>query len=328
MARENLGAAPSVNNDLVRKTDLDTGLATKQATGNYITALTSDVTASGPGSAPATIAANVVSFAKIQQIATDRLLGRDTAATGNVEELTVSGGVEFTGSGGIRTSAFTGDVTKSAGGTAQTIANDAVTYAKMQNVANNNRFLGRISGAAGDVEELTAANAKTILAYAASDVAFTPTGDIAATNVQAAIAEMLSEAFPLGWGAWTAYTPTWSTSGTQPAIGNGTLAGAYTQIGKTVLFRISLTAGSTTTFGTNPWLFSMPVTALGGTYGVGSARLVDLSTGNQYGRYVSQQSTAAVFMLGEAASSFVTATVPFTWANTDILTLTGNYQAA
>lgn len=37
---------------------VDTGLATKQATGNYITALTGDVTASGPGSAAATLATN------------------------------------------------------------------------------------------------------------------------------------------------------------------------------------------------------------------------------------------------------------------------------
>jgi hypothetical protein len=77
------------------------------------------------------VAANAVTFAKMQQIATDRLLGRDTASTGNVETLTVGGGIEFTGSGGIQTSAFTGDVTKAAGGTATTIANSAVTMAKI-----------------------------------------------------------------------------------------------------------------------------------------------------------------------------------------------------
>ncbi|MGH2416317.1 MAG: hypothetical protein ACRDEA_22020, partial [Microcystaceae cyanobacterium] len=66
-----------------------------------------------------------VTYAKIQDVATDRLLGRDTASSGVVEELTAGGGIEFTGTG-IQTSAFTGDVTKSAGGTAQTIANDAV----------------------------------------------------------------------------------------------------------------------------------------------------------------------------------------------------------
>lgn len=48
------------------------------------------------------IAASAVTFAKMQQIATDRLLGRDTAATGDVEELTVGSGIEFSGAGGIR----------------------------------------------------------------------------------------------------------------------------------------------------------------------------------------------------------------------------------
>jgi hypothetical protein len=96
-----------------------------------IVTLTGDVTGSGTGTVPATVAANAVTFAKMQQIATDRLLGRDTASTGNVETLTVGGGVEFTGSGGIQTSAFTGDVTKAAGGTATTIANGAVTMAKI-----------------------------------------------------------------------------------------------------------------------------------------------------------------------------------------------------
>lgn len=84
-------------------------------------AFTGDITTSA-NSFSTTITNNAVTFAKFQQISTDRLIGRDTAATGNVEELTVGGGIEFTGTGGIQTSAFTGDATKSAGGTALTLA--------------------------------------------------------------------------------------------------------------------------------------------------------------------------------------------------------------
>lgn len=69
-----------------------------------------------------------------------------------------------------RMPAHTGDVTSSAGAVALTIANDAVTYAKMQNVSATSRILGRITAAAGDAEELTAANVKTILALAAGDI--------------------------------------------------------------------------------------------------------------------------------------------------------------
>ncbi len=116
--------------------------------------LTGDVTGSGTGSFAATIANDAVTFAKLQNLATDSLVGRDTAGTGDAESITVGGGIEFTGAGALRTTAFTGDVTKTAGGTALTIANDAVTYAKMQNVSATDRLLGRSSAGDGDVEEI------------------------------------------------------------------------------------------------------------------------------------------------------------------------------
>ena len=43
------------------------------------------------------------------------------------------------------------------------IANDAVTYAKLQNVSATSRFLGRITSGAGDAEELTGTQATTLL---------------------------------------------------------------------------------------------------------------------------------------------------------------------
>ena len=56
---------------------------------------------------------------------------------------------------------LTGDVTSS--NRATTIANDAVTYAKMQNVSATNVVLGRDSAGSGVVEEISAANLRTIL---------------------------------------------------------------------------------------------------------------------------------------------------------------------
>jgi Major tropism determinant N-terminal domain/Repeat of unknown function (DUF5907) len=99
-------------------------------------ALTGDVTASAGGNAT-TIANDAVTFAKMQNIATDTLIGRDTAATGDPEAITVTGGIEFSGSGSIRTTAFTGDVTKTAGGTALTIAANAVTNTQLADMAAN-----------------------------------------------------------------------------------------------------------------------------------------------------------------------------------------------
>lgn len=61
---------------------------------------------------------------------------------------------------------------------------------------------------------------------------------------------------------WQAYTPTWTQTGASPAIGNGTITGAYIKIGHTVLGRIEIVFGSSTNFGTgtNPWIFSLPLT--------------------------------------------------------------------
>ncbi len=60
--------------------------------------------------------------------ATDRLIGRDTAGAGLAEELTVSGGVEFSGVGGIRRSALTGDVLASAGSNTTTNRGQGIDY--------------------------------------------------------------------------------------------------------------------------------------------------------------------------------------------------------
>lgn len=60
----------------------------KQPAGNYITALTGDVAATGPGSVAATIAANAVTDAKFRQSAGLSIVGRSTNSTGNVADIT------------------------------------------------------------------------------------------------------------------------------------------------------------------------------------------------------------------------------------------------
>jgi hypothetical protein len=67
---------------------------------------------------------------------------------------------------------------------------------------------------------------------------------------------------------WTAYTPSWGSTGTQPAIGNGTLQASYLRVGKLVYVHIYWKAGSTTTYGTGIYFFSLPFSAY--TFGVGS----------------------------------------------------------
>lgn len=62
----------------------------KQASGNYLTALTGDVTSSGPGSAAATIASNAVTNAKAAQMGAGTIKGNNTGSTANAIDLNVS----------------------------------------------------------------------------------------------------------------------------------------------------------------------------------------------------------------------------------------------
>ena len=64
--------------------------------------------------------------------------------------------------GGI-TDGDKGDISVSNSGATFTIDNDAVTYAKIQNVSATNRILGRDSSGAGVIEEITPASLRTML---------------------------------------------------------------------------------------------------------------------------------------------------------------------
>lgn len=65
--------------------------------------------------------------------------------------------------------------------------------------------------------------------------------------------------------AWTSYTPARTAATTNPTLGNGTLVGAYRYLdASTVLLRVRLTAGSTTTIGTGQYRISLPVPAVSG----------------------------------------------------------------
>jgi hypothetical protein len=124
--------------------------------------------------------------------------------------------------------------------------------------------------------------------------------------------------------AWTSFTPTWTATGTAPALGNGTITGRYIHTGKLVIYRARLDMGSTTTYGTGTWNFSIPVAFDTSGGHVGAAYLSD-ATGQSY--------PAATAFFGSilfitANAGNVTPTVPFTWTTSDNLSWTVVYQAA
>jgi len=78
-----------------------------------------------------------------------------------------------------------------------------------------------------------------------------------------------------------AYTPTWTASGSAPAIGNGTLTGRYSRQGSSITATINLTLGSTSTLGTGDWRFGLPVTRVNGDVVIAGTGVVN-DGGTQY----------------------------------------------
>jgi hypothetical protein len=148
MIRENGAWVPASN---------ENALTTASTAGGDLSGTFSNLQIGALAVGTAELANDAVTYAKLQNVSTtDRLLGRDTAAAGDAEEISVGGGIEFTGSQGIQTSAFTGDVTKTAGGTALTIAANAVTLAKLATAVT----LAGIASTNASAGDITASNQK------------------------------------------------------------------------------------------------------------------------------------------------------------------------
>lgn len=129
---------------------------------------------------------------------------------------------------------------------------------------------------------------------------------------------------------WDGYTPVWTATGTAPSIGNGTVAGAWAQMGKLIHFRVILTAGSTTTFGTGTWLFTLPISPnLVGNIAIGGGAIsFDSSAVVRYpGLIVTGSTTGQCYVIDSGSHTNNFATVPFTWASGDVLSFAGTYES-
>lgn len=117
----------------------------------------------------------------------------------------------------------------------------------------------------------------------------------------------------LGWeqGIQINYTPTWTCVGTAPAIGNGTLSGSYYRKGQFMFFNIQLTAGTTTTFGTGGFTFTVPITIAGRSIG-GGAVATNPGVAN-YGGITIFIATSTSFQLAQNSGTKVQVSSPFTF---------------
>lgn len=110
---------------------------------------------------------------------------------------------------------------------------------------------------------------------------------------------------PLLQQPWESYTPTWTcNSGANPAVGNGTLTGAWRRDGTTLHLRIHTVAGSTTTFGTGAFFYwSLPagMTVAAGAPQTGGGQVLDSGVDRWGCTSVALAGDTKVFMLFDNA---------------------------
>jgi hypothetical protein len=130
--------------------------------------------------------------------------------------------------------------------------------------------------------------------------------------------------------ATSTYTPAWTSDGSAPAIGNGTLSGRYVLIGSQLLWiAIRFVYGSTSTAGTGNYRFSIPAAykALntGGVPQTVSGKLLDSGTAHfAASGYIAGNNAYFNVVIGDATGVRVFgAGVPLTLATGDELNLTG-----
>lgn len=235
-----------------------------------------------------------VTYAKIQNVtATDRLLGRSTAGAGVVEEIVCTSfgraliddasvaaqrttlglvAVANTGSAAdlsagtllaARMPALTGDVTSVVNTVGTTIANNAVTYAKMQDVSATDKLLGRQTAGAGDPEEITCTAAGRALI-----------DDAAAVNQRATLGLGMTLLNVQKITATGTYTPTSGTTAVRVTlVGSGGGGGSGTGV--------TGAAGSGGASGEWAVIFYKPGTAIaGGAVTVPAGGASDTAGGN------------------------------------------------
>jgi len=132
---------------------------------------------------------------------------------------------------------------------------------------------------------------------------------------------------------WQSWTPTWTN-----VSGGTTTFAKYTQIGKTIIFRVKYTLAGANVSGaiifSTPTSINSDLTTSLTDIVTSSAMLTDTSAGFYFPSTVVWQSSTTLGIYPSSASgtymSLVTAssTVPFTWATTDVIEAWGIYEAA
>ena len=204
------------------------------------------------------------------------------------------------------------------------LATDAVTTVKITdlNVTGGKLAAGAVTES--KIADDAVTNAK--IADSAVDTAQLVTSSV----TEAKIASGVVSAAKIKAEDWTSYSPTWTGSSTNPTIGNGTVVGAYIQFGKTVMFRVDITTGSTTNLGAGAYGVSLPVAPMNGIRQIVPGTLID-GGGSLTARWAANGITAT-----DASASItrwiingntVDPNSPFAWTTGTRFSFTGVYEA-
>lgn len=128
------------------------------------------------------------------------------------------------------------------------------------------------------------------------------------------------------------FTPTWSAP-TPPALVNGTMTGRYMQIGKLIIYQMDLVMGSSTTYGSGAFTWTLPVTARTGSVYQGAAYILISGTSFNSGTVANvnagaTSTTTCSIAVSIAQGNYVSSSLPGTMAVSCEIHFTLIYEAA
>ena len=132
----------------------------------------------------------------------------------------------------------------------------------------------------------------------------------------------------------TPCVPAWTTTGTAPVLGNGVLTGKYQIRGKMCLYNLIFVPGTTTTYGTGNWAFSLPFPASNdagdGWFGICHIRKTGVANYERFAQILAGATTISIFTtLTEGSNvSNLTNALPWAWAHDGSLQLQIEYEMA
>ena len=227
----------------------------------------------------------------------------------------------------FRASKF-GESTGAAGGSPTTNLQQAYNNSSEPEIITNST-LGAVSikNGTGNADNVTSLiefinSGGTVTSFIRAD------GSISATTITATTFNLAGSQIE---SAWTSYVPVWTAASVNPVLNNGTITGQYKLIGKTCFVRLRLQMGSTTTYGTGAWYFSLPATAAS-PYGIIMPATM-LNNGTDWysgtvngGRLGNSSKTEIQWQNTGGTADGVSPTVPFVWGDTDELEFNGSYE--